>query len=65
MAKKKIISKETHRCNECRFVTTYTEFHTLSLEGKPTMGTCPYWKESKCVLLSQVACEHFKPIKVC
>lgn len=51
-----------HYCHECANVTIVTRFNTLSIQGKPTLGTCPYWKESKCVLLSQRACkEHFEP----
>jgi hypothetical protein len=33
----------------------------LSIDGRPTLGTCPFWKESRCVLLSwRVCCEHFE-----
>lgn len=51
----------THKCGECANVTLVTIFHTLSIKGEPTMGECPYWTQSKCVLLSQKACQdHFK-----
>jgi len=51
-----------HFCRECANVTIVTRFNTLSIQGKPTLGECPYWTESRCVLLSQAACkEHFKP----
>lgn len=50
-----------HFCRECANVTRVYEFHTLSIKGEPTMGKCPYWTQSKCVLLSQKACvKHFK-----
>lgn len=49
------------RCGECEHCTPVTRFHTLNVHGEPTIGTCPYWMESKCVLLSQKGCErHFK-----
>ena len=46
-------------CKHCKHCTPYMEFHTLSLKGQPTMGTCPYWTTSKCVLLSLDSCNHF------
>ena len=50
-----------HFCRECRHVTPNTGFHTLTVHGKqPTLGECPYWEISKSVLLSQMACSHFK-----
>ena len=54
---------ESHRCGECANVTEVWEPHNLlSLEGKPTLGTCPYWTESRCTLLSwKSKCIHFKP----
>ena len=49
------------RCGECEHCTPVKRFHTLNIHGEPTLGTCPYWFSSKCVLLSQAACEeHFK-----
>lgn len=62
MAKKKIENKVKHKCGDCANVTEVWEPHQLlSIEGKPTLGTCPYWKESRCVLLSwRSDCEHYK-----
>ena len=52
---------EAHRCKECVNVTEVRDFSTLSLKGEPTLGTCPFWLKSKCVLLSQRACkENFR-----
>ena len=52
---------EIHFCGECRYVEDYLKWNTLSVHGRlPTMGTCPYWTESKRVLLSQRSCEKFK-----
>lgn len=50
-----------HRCGDCANVTEVWKPHNLlSVEGRPTLGTCPHWKESRCVLLSrQSLCEHF------
>lgn len=61
MAKKKILdSDEKHFCRECKHVEFVTKFQTLSLEGKPTLGRCPYYTNGKwCVILSQKSCEHF------
>lgn len=55
--------KELHRCGDCANVTEVLEpSQLLSLEGKPTLGTCPYWKQSRCTLLSwRSDCKHFKP----
>ena len=50
-----------HVCRECANVTEVTAFNTLTVYGRqPTLGTCPYWKSSRCVLLSQKACGQFK-----
>lgn len=57
---KKQKAEEEHTCRECEHCTEVTIFHTLSVKGEPTMGTCPYWKQSKCVLLSQKSCQKFK-----
>ena len=53
------------RCGDCDNVTEVLEpKNLLSLEGKPTLGTCPYWTESRCTLLSWKSyCKHFKPKK--
>lgn len=49
-----------HTCGECANCTPYMAQHTLTvLDKKPTMGTCPHWTESKCLLLSQAALECF------
>lgn len=50
-----------HRCADCANITEVWEPHRLlSVEGKPTLGTCPHWKESRCVLLSMKSfCPHF------
>lgn len=47
-------------CYECENCTEVTEKDKLSIQGKPILGRCPYWTESKSVLLSQPACKtHF------
>lgn len=59
MARKKEVV--LHRCSDCANVTPVTRFHTLSIYGEPTLGTCPYWTESRCVLLSWLSdCRYFK-----
>ena len=47
------------RCGECSHCVPVTRFHTLNVHGQPTLGECPYWTLSRCVLLSQRACKHF------
>lgn len=48
-------------CGDCVHVSIETQFSTLSLEGKPTLGRCPYYKDGRYrVLLSQRCCAHFK-----
>lgn len=61
MAKKKEVI--LHRCGECANVTPVTTpHHLLNIHGEPTLGTCPWWTESRCVLLSwKSGCKHFKP----
>ena len=51
-----------HRCGDCANITPVTEpRQLLSIDGKPTLGTCPYWTESRCTLLSwKSECEHFR-----
>ena len=65
MAKKNANVKELHRCGDCANVTEVWEPpQLLSLEGKPTLGTCPFWTQSRCTLLSwKTNCQHFKPKK--
>ena len=60
MARKKEII--LNRCGDCANVTPVTDkFHLLSIKGEPTVGTCPYWTESRCTLLSwESNCKHFK-----
>ena len=55
--KKETEAKVKHYCYECENVTPVTRFNTMSVHGRmPTLGTCPYWKKSRCVLMSQEAC---------
>lgn len=60
--KKKSTTTQLHKCGDCANVTEVTEPHQLfSLEGKPTLGTCPYWTQSRCTLLSWKSdCKHYK-----
>jgi len=53
---------ELHRCGDCSHAVPVMEpKNLLSIDGRPTLGTCPFWKESRCVLLSwRVCCEHFE-----
>lgn len=53
---------ELHRCGDCENVTpVLAPHHLLNIKGEPTLGTCPYWKESRCMLLSwRSNCEHYK-----
>lgn len=51
---------EIHFCGECANCTLVTEPTKLSVAGEPILGHCPYWTDSKSVLLSQIACKkHF------
>lgn len=56
-------SKGKHKCGDCANVTEVLEPHQLlSLDGRPTLGTCPFWTLSRCTLLSWKSdCIHFKP----
>ena len=48
-------------CGDCEHCVPVTRFHTLTVKDKkPTLGTCPYWTLSRCVLLSQRGCKHYK-----
>lgn len=60
MAKKTAVEK--HLCGDCANVTPVMEpHHLLDIHGNPTLGTCPYWTESRCVLLSwRSECKNFK-----
>lgn len=62
MPPKKKQQPQLHKCGDCANVTEVWEPHQLlSLDGRPTLGTCPYWKESRCTLLSWKSdCKHFK-----
>jgi hypothetical protein len=42
-----------NRCGDFINCTPVTDkHHLLDLQGNSTMGTCPYWNESRCTLLS-------------
>lgn len=56
--RKKTQERNKYICRDCAHVRIVTRFFTLSLEGKPLLGECPY--EEYCVLLSQKSCNHFK-----
>lgn len=61
MAKKvRKVEEAVHTCGECSHVVVVRRFHTLSVRGEPTLGECPHWRESRCVLLSQRACAKFR-----
>ena len=50
-----------HRCGDCALCVPVRRFHTLNVKGEPTLGECPHWTESRCVLLSWVSdCKFFK-----
>ena len=53
--------KITGTCGQCKNCTYRKDFHTLSLEGKPILGTCPHWTKSRSVLLSYDTCDKFEP----
>ena len=57
--KKKEEKKPKGTCGNCKHCTYVTDFHTLSLTGKPTFGRCPNWTQSKSVLLSLDTCNLF------
>lgn len=60
MAKKKV--EEKHLCGQCAHIELVTKFHTLSIEGKPTMGKCKYMPNRR-VLLSEKSCPHYEEPK--
>ena len=45
-------------CGECALGIADTKHENLSLEGKPTLVSCPYSGKYKKVV-SEVACENF------
>lgn len=50
-----------HTCGECANQTPVMRPNTLTVHGRrPTLGECPHWTKSRCVLLSQRACDKFK-----
>lgn len=54
--------EEIHYCRECEHCTEVCEpENLLSVKKKPILGRCPYWTESRSVLLSQRSCGKFKP----
>lgn len=62
----KMIRKNTkeptinHYCGECALAVADYKFENLSLEGKPTLVSCPYSGKYKKVV-SEVACNKFQP----
>ncbi len=54
------IVRPANVCRDCKNVTPETKHNTLSVKGEPTLGTCPYWEKSRCVLLSQDSCKKFE-----
>ena len=60
MKRKPREEKITHTCGECRHAKPVYRFHTLSIQGKPTLAECPY-SPRRCRLLSEQACQtHFQ-----
>lgn len=48
-------------CRDCVHADVVTEFHTLSIQGEPTLAYCPYHTAGRyAVLLSQRCCGHFR-----
>lgn len=48
-------------CGDCANVTPVMEPEKLSVKGEPILGTCPYWTESRCTLLSwRCICNHYE-----
>lgn len=61
MARRNKHEEEPHYCHECAHCVPVYDHHTLTVNGKkPTLGRCPYWKESRSVILSQRSCRNFK-----
>ena len=48
-----------HHCGECALGVYDMNFVNLSLDGKPTLVSCPYSGKYKKVV-SEVACKNFK-----
>ena len=49
-------------CRDCKHARPVTRFHTLDIQGKPTIAECQYSPE-RCRLLSEKACRtHFLAI---
>ena len=48
-----------HHCGECALGVYDMNFVNLSLDGKPTLVSCPYSGKYKKVV-SEIACNNFK-----
>ena len=59
MKKRLPVNERTHYCRECRHATPVDRFHTLDMQGRPTLAECPFVRNRR-VLLSEKACKtHF------
>ncbi len=52
------IPTTVHHCGECALGIADTKHENLSLDGKPTLVSCPQSKYKKVV--SEIACKNFK-----
>lgn len=61
MARKKISQPQQirHTCGECKHGTYDWKFHNLSVDGKPTLVSCPFQIGRK-LIVSEKACGYFE-----
>jgi len=58
MAKEKVALVQCGGCKKC---VPVTEPEKCSVDGKPIIGTCEHWTESRSCLLSWFhSCEHYE-----
>lgn len=59
MAKKKQVVEQVIRyCKDCAHSVEDTKFENLSLDGKPTLLSCPY-QEWRMVISTTETCDHY------
>lgn len=55
--------KEPQFCCDCEHGTFDTKFENLSLDGEPTLISCPYSTRKRVV--NEVGCSYFKRKTIC
>jgi len=61
--KKKKTKTDVGYCGECFHAVHVTDFHTLALNGAPTLARCPFVRNRRVLLTERCVVNQFKPLQ--